>query len=588
MLNKRLLRRHVKTFVAFLLILLCAFYFHANFIGPASAGEKRSGKWSDYVEDKRFTVIGRAKTLPTDWQKGKVDPYFGLTLVGDENSPGQNGASVMHGEDQKALVSKRKKENNFDTIACEQIPLDRAVKDLRHQDCDVVQYDQDLPKVSIIVIFYNEAPCALLRTIVSILIRTQIELIEEIIIVDDHSDIATNGAPLHSFIEDLFPPIVKLTRNEKRLGLIKARMAGSDKAKGDVILFLDSHCEVGPGWLEPLLQRIKDDDRNVVMPSHDIIHEDGFEFFGSTSIDNQGVFNWGLLHTWQGLPEFDKKNIKTKADPVRSPTMAGGLFAISRRWWEHLGKYDPGFEVWGGENVEISFKTWMCGGRLDIIPCSHVGHVFRGGSPYKGHVSNSMSINQKRLADVWLDEYKEIVYMRHPELHKLDAGDTSDRKKLRASLNCKSFDWYMKNVVPDKFVPTTHTKATGGLKSYDNRCADTFQKTSGSVQLYPSCHHTGSQSFQYSSNDEIRVSLDDCLEASLSDNRINLVPCNGSPRQKWSHSFSGDKIRSQEDEKLCISNAESKSDTNQYEPLVLTPCVEEEKRQNWNFHQYTI
>ena len=134
----------------------------------------------------------------------------------------------------------------------------------------------------------------------------------------------------------------------------------------------------------------------VVCPAIDAIHEDTFQY-SFQQYAPVGGFDWNLKFSWHQVPSREVNTVTHTLEsshpsnyynrqnrrrvhswaPTHTPAMAGGLFSIDKEYFERLGKYDPGFDIWGAENLELSLKTWMCGGTLEMIPCSHVGHVFR-------------------------------------------------------------------------------------------------------------------------------------------------------------------------------------------------------------------
>lgn len=56
--------------------------------------------------------------------------------------------------------------------------------------------------------------------------------------------------------------------------------------------------------------------------------------------------------------EMDRRN-GDRTSPLRTPTMAGGLFSIDKEYFYELGSYDEGMDIWGGENLEMSFRVMI-------------------------------------------------------------------------------------------------------------------------------------------------------------------------------------------------------------------------------------
>lgn len=178
--------------------------------------------------------------------------------------------------------------------------------------------------------------------------------------------------PLQDYVKQHLPK-VKIIRQSYRYGLITGRLAGASKAIGDVLIFLDSHTEPNYNWLPPLLEPIAQNYKTCVCPFIDIIDANTFQY-RSQDEGARGAFDW--LFYYHRLP----RSFAGKLNPTaifESPVMAGGLFAISKKFFFELGGYDEGLDVWGGEQFELSFKIWMCGGQMYEAPCSRVGHIYR-------------------------------------------------------------------------------------------------------------------------------------------------------------------------------------------------------------------
>lgn len=262
------------------------------------------------------------------------------------------------------------------------------------------------------------------------------------------------------------------------------------------MIFLDSHIECTNGWLEPLLDRIVNNKQVVVAPIVENINYTTFELVPNEHPQyvTLGGFHWNLKFSWFHV---ESKYYENPHGTIETPTISGGLFAIDREYFKKLGMFDPGLEIWGSENLELSFKTWMCGGRLEIAQCSHVGHVFRKDSPYKNEInSEMMRRNAMRVSETWMDDYS-VFFNYATGFDHVDIGNITDRLQLKKDLKCKSFKWYLNNIYPQRTIPDEGL-SYGEIRNlgYDGKlCLDgKAEKESPEVRM-KTCHGHGRNQF---------------------------------------------------------------------------------------------
>ncbi|XP_041784017.1 putative polypeptide N-acetylgalactosaminyltransferase 9 [Anopheles merus] len=479
-----------------------------------------------------------------------------------------------------AMVQQGLKTFGYNAYASDLMSLRRRLPDVRAAWCR----EQDLassrlPPTSIVIVFYNEAWSVLLRTVHSILDRTPDHLIHELILVDDYSTAAYLKTRLDDYVERF--PKVRIVRAPKRLGLIGAKVLGAKTTTASVITFLDAHVECTEGWLEPLLEVIARNATTIAMPTIDQI--DGFTMQLKTDFAPQlvGAYRWDLNFGWWGRAAM-KKRYPNPYVPFDTPAMAGGLFAIDRAFFERLGWYDDGFEMYGIENIELSMKSWMCGGRMVIVPCSRVAHIRKQSHPYLDSAGKDVIMkNSLRLAEVWMDEYKQVLYDVYgiPRYFPLYFGSVDGRKAVRAGAGCGSFRDYVRNAFPEMMNPLVPGAFRGEVHNaaLSRRYCLTHHWSNHSLSMSVCDNREKQQYWTHNFYHELN-NYSRCIEIIASKGyRFVVRRCHRDEKtrtQRWQYMVESGQIKS-EIVNQCLAVREGESE------ITLERCNSSELRQKW-------
>ncbi|KAH8300406.1 hypothetical protein KR018_004474 [Drosophila ironensis] len=493
-------------------------------------------------------------------------------------------------EEEREQMAKGMRNAGYNTWLSQRISSDRSLYDMRHRSCKKLEYPlEKLPSVSVVITYHDEEASVLLRTLSSLRTRTPVLLLREIILVDDGS--TTVNETLNNFLQVKFLNMVKHHRLPTQVGLMGGRMVGAQLALADVLVFLDSHVEVTHGWLEPLLEPILKNNRTCTTPIIDSIDYETFAY--RRGKPSRGFFDWQFNYIQ--LPLLKKELVALPA-PHENPIMNGGLFAIGRQWFTDLGGYDKGLKIWGAEQFELSLKLWLCGGRILEVPCSRVGHLYRD-PKFKIHYTQKnkdfekkvISRNYRRVAEVWLDGFKDKLFGHMPHLTVIQAGSLAEQKALKKRLKCKPFKWFLDNVGKDfiNLYPLTDAAdyAYGVLQSMaaPKLCLDRTEIRPGRPKLSAcSSDHifpAAEQKWTLTSARELRSGFM-CLETRNANTEVFLFQCHRQAGNQFlsyntttHHIVFGQMVNS----RRCLE-AQPEANT-----LITGVCNATNPKQRWNF-----
>lgn len=385
--------------------------------------------------------------------------------------------------------------------------------DSRHKDCRTAKFLRTLPHVSVIIRFQNESFDVIQQVIDNLLERTPQELLKEIILVDDCS---YNTAVLKR-IEQRRWEIVRVISRENHCGLARAHNAGMMSATGDILIYLSVEVvKLGQNWLPPLLEPIVFDGKVATQP---------------VIVEHRKVQHYRYLFDWDLTSKptkIDDKNVSS--ENYENPLLHGLVFAIKKDSLLSLGFFHKHSNGVSDEAIELSFKVWMCGGKVITIPCSQAKVRHSMHHEAFDDANNLQTLkNRKRIAEIWMDGYKSAFYEMTNAEYSL-TGNVAKQKQHRQLLNCKSFEWYIKTVATEmqsNFPFPPLSRASGAIQSISlpNLCISAAPLQANKAITLNSCakykrQPDRNQYFVYEFNHRIRSRWSNlCFEA-ITDNAI--------------------------------------------------------------------
>ena len=174
-----------------------------------------------------------------------------------------------------------------------------------------------------------------------------------------------------------------------------------------------------------------------------------------------------------------------------------------------------------------------------------------------------------------MDEYKKYYYATQDKLAVIDTKSVQKRRDLRKQLNCKSFQWYMENILPEVVVPKWEPEYFGllNMKNDESVC---LRVQGGKRIIMDSCDNMDGEHnvFGVDKAGQLKWNNISCMQSNTTNNRVYLGNCDVGTMWKVTK------------ENTILHMPSNNCLTKDGTGIVLAHCENENTSQQWHFSQH--
>ena len=283
-----------------------------------------------------------------------------------------------------------------------------------------------------------------------------------------------------------------------------------------------------------------------------------------------------------------------EGDLIDSPVMTGDAFVADKNFLESIGSYDDGMKTGNGETLELSLRTWMCGGKIQVVSCSRIA-VTESLLPQP--IDNPGNFH--RIIDLWFETDHQRLIDQHTKFEEYVRSTTEvesariRKQNIKKIAECKDMRWYLSNPGKNIVQASPDVYSLGKLKNVVGYCAHAYMTPGAKgmdeyigVQLCRPHIYEPDMLYEVTYKGRYMTRKGLCLEL-LEDFSVKLKTCDDSNQAQGWKLYNYDMLFNIKYRDICLVQ---KSVSNQYflhgEPCHMNPESSPLKASMWKISKF--